>query len=223
MDHAYLDTVTLEAPGTHDATVLWMHGLGADGNDFPPIVPELALPNGHGIRFIFPHAPIIPVTLNQGMRMRAWYDIQELDLRREHDMDGLRRSSAQIQALLERERSAGIAADRILLAGFSQGGAVALHLGLRHGEALAGIVALSTYLVDDGSLENERSEANRRIPILQCHGTIDPMVPHERGMAARDRLQELGYSVDWHEYRMMHQVCLEEIEVVGAFIRGRLA
>lgn len=221
MTEDLLGRVEVEPPGTPDAAVIWLHGLGADGHDFPPIVAELRLPAGHGVRFVFPHADRIPVTINGGMVMRAWYDIRALDFEREVDEAGVKASAAKVAALVEHERERGIAPERIVLAGFSQGGAIALHLGLRYPETLAGIVALSTYFAVDG-LEHEGHPANRQTPIFQAHGTLDPMVPMQLGAAARDRLEALGYRVEWHAYPMMHQVVLEEIEALGAWLRERL-
>ena len=215
----------VEVPATEPAraTVIWLHGLGADGYDFPPIVPELGLDPALGVRFVFPHAPQIPVTINGGFVMRAWYDIFEMDLQRRHDEGGIRASAEHLTRLIQRENDNGIPAERIVVAGFSQGGAIALHTGLRHPEKLAGILALSTYLVLPDELENERSEANAATPIFQAHGTMDPMVPCERGAQGRDRLRALGYDVDWHEYPMMHQVCGEEIAAAGAWLSERLS
>ena len=217
-----LDCVELEPPGAPDACVLWLHGLGADGHDFPPIVPQLGLPTGHGVRFVFPHAPPIPVTVNGGLRMRAWYDVLTLDFERHPDEAGVRRSAQRLAHLVAREQERGIASERIVLAGFSQGGAVALHQGLRHPEPLAGILALSTYLACDCDLERERHPANFATPIFQAHGTLDPMVTLERGERARDRLRSLGYGVQWSTYPMQHQVCPEEVQAVGAWLRDRL-
>jgi phospholipase/carboxylesterase len=222
MSEALLNCVEIEPSGTHRASVLWLHGLGADGHDFEPIVPELGLDEALGIRFVFPHAPRIPVTLNGGFVMPAWYDIEEMDLKRRHDEAGIRASAAQIEALIAREKAKGIPAEKILLAGFSQGGAIAVFTGLRHAERLAGIVALSTYLVCEEKLDEERSEVNAGLPVFQAHGTLDPMVPHERGSALRERLEALGYPVQWHEYPMQHQVCLEEIQAIGRFLSERL-
>ncbi len=207
--------------GAADASVVWLHGLGADGHDFEPIVPELGLLPHHRIRFVFPHAPRIPVSLNQGMVMPAWYDITSLE-RRGTDVAGVRRSAAQVEALLAREKARGVPAGRIVLAGFSQGGAIALYAGLRHAESLAGVLALSTYLVVADDLASERSEANRTVPILQCHGSFDPMVPERAGRACADTLRELGYDVVYRTWPMQHQVCLEEIEEIGAWLRERL-
>lgn len=217
-----LECIELPPAGEADAAVIWLHGLGADGHDFPPIVPELQLPADHGIRFLFPHAPTRPVTINGGMVMRAWYDILSMDFERRADEAGVRASAEALAALIARERERGVPSERIVLAGFSQGGAIALHEGLRHPERLGGIIALSTYLACDGDLEGERTAANQDVPIFQAHGTHDPMVQHERGTAARDRLLGLGYGIEWHEYPMMHQVCLEEIQALGTWLRGRL-
>ena len=216
-----LPCVEIEPPREARAAVIWLHGLGADGHDFEPIVPELGL-GDLDIRFVFPHAPSIPVTLNGGFVMPAWYDIEEMDLRRRHDEQGIRCSSAAVEALIARERERGIPASRLLLAGFSQGGAIALFTALRHEETLAGVIALSTYLVCEESLPTERTAANQRTPVFQAHGTLDPMVPCDRGRAARDRLQALGYDIVWHEYPMQHQVCLEEIHDLGQWMRQQL-
>jgi phospholipase/carboxylesterase len=216
-----LERVVVDPPGPPDASVVWLHGLGADGHDFPPIVAELGLPPDHGVRFVFPHAPQIPVTINGGMVMRAWYDILTLDLERRADEAGVQRSAAQAADLIAHERAQGIESERILLAGFSQGGAIALHQGLRHPEPLGGIIATSTYLPVEVR-EADLSPTARTTPVFQAHGSMDPMVEIARGRAAHDRLIELGLGVEWHEYPMMHQVCLEEIEALGAWMRGRL-
>ena len=220
-DEPLLPCVEIEPPAPADAAVIWLHGLGADGHDFEPIVPHLGLGRSHGIRFVFPHAPSIPVTLNLGMVMPAWYDISRLDAMR-HDEAGLRRSAARVQRLIEREVERGIDTRRIVLAGFSQGGAVALHLGTRLDRPLAGILALSTYMLVREKLATEASEANAATPILMAHGTHDPMVPVGWGEAARDQLQAASYDVTWRTWPMQHEVCLEEIEVVGAWLRERL-
>jgi phospholipase/carboxylesterase len=220
---ALLSAVELEPEGPADHAVIWLHGLGADGHDFPPIVPELRLDPALAVRWVFPHAPAIPVTLNGGMVMPAWYDIRGMDLRTRHDEPGIRLSAERITALIERENERGIPCERITLAGFSQGGAIAAHVALRHPKRLAGLVCLSTYLVLPDTLPAERSPANRGLPIFQAHGTLDPMVTFDRGLAARERLRELGHSVDWHEYPMEHQVCLEEIRDLGRWLGARLA
>lgn len=218
-----LPCVEIEPRGKARASVVWLHGLGADGEDFVPIVPELGVPQELGVRFVFPNAPSIPVGINGGMVMPAWYDISEVDLRRRHDEVGIRRSAAQIDALLARERERGIPSERIVLAGFSQGGAMALFTGLRHPQRLAGIVAMSTYLVCEESLDAERSAANRATKVLQAHGTHDGIVVLARGLAARDALQRRGYAVDYREYPMQHEVCWDEIVAVGDFLRSVLA
>jgi phospholipase/carboxylesterase len=196
--------------------------LGADGHDFEPIVPELGLAADLGARFVFPHAPSMPVTLNGGMVMPAWYDIGDPDLGRRVDLDGVRRSAEHIRDLLKREQARGIPPERIVLAGFSQGGAIALYLGLRYPQRLAGILALSTYLVAADTLEGERAEANRDTPVFLGHGTYDPLVPESAGRSAAERLKSLGQPVAWTTYPMQHQVCLEEIRDVGAWLTGRL-
>lgn len=192
-------------------SVIWLHGLGADGHDFAPIVPELVAPQWPALRFVFPHAPVRPVTINGGMPMRAWYDIADFDLHARQDEAGMRASVAAAEALIARENARGVPDERIVLAGFSQGGAIALAAGLRHGRRLAGIVALSTYLVLGDSLETERSAANAATPIFQAHGTLDPVVAPPRGEAAHERLAALGYAVERHTYPMAHAVCAEEI------------
>ncbi|MDE2085837.1 MAG: alpha/beta hydrolase fold domain-containing protein [Xanthomonadaceae bacterium] len=199
-------------------SVIWLHGLGADGHDFAPIVPELVAADWPALRFVFPHAPVRPVTVNGGMPMRAWYDIVGFDLVARQDEAGIRASMAAVEALIARENERGVPDERIVLAGFSQGGAIALSAGLRHAKRLAGIVALSTYLPIADTLAAERSAANADVPIFQAHGTFDPVVIPPRGSDSRDLLQRLGYRVDWHSYPMAHAVCAEEI----ADLRGWL-
>ena len=194
---ALLPCVEIEPSTPARASVIWLHGLGADGHDFEPIVPELRLPESLGVRFLLPHAPSIPVTINGGMRMPAWYDIRDLDLRTRHDPVGIARSQAQVQALIAREVERGIDPRRIALVGFSQGGAIALHTALRHPERLACAIGLSTYLVLADTLAAEASSANRDLPILMVHGSEDPMVTHDRAVASRDRLVELGWTLDF--------------------------
>lgn len=214
-----LESVVLEPGGSADAAVIWLHGLGASGFDFPPIVQEFDLPEDHGIRFVFPHAPQIPVTVNGGMVMPAWYDILAMDFDRRVDEEGVRASAGHLARLIEREQERGIPSERIVLAGFSQGGAIALHQGLRHPDPLAGLVLLSTYIAADCDLDEERSKANQAIPIFQAHGTQDPMVTPEMGRKAKTRLEGLGYKVQWEEYPMEHQVVAEEISALGAWLR----
>lgn len=215
---ATLDAIEIETGPAPDAAVLWLHGLGADGHDFEPLVPELRLPRELRVRFVFPHAPVRPVTLNMGMSMRAWYDIFQLGGGREDDA-GIRASQGLVQALIARERGRGVTAGRIVLAGFSQGGAIALHTGLRHPERLAGILALSTYLPLAATLAAEASVANRDVPLLMAHGRFDDVIPLERARQSRLALEALGAKVEWREYPMPHSVCPEEIAHIAAWLR----
>ncbi|MCL4799985.1 MAG: alpha/beta hydrolase [Burkholderiales bacterium] len=217
-----LDAIEIETGPGPQASVIWLHGLGADGSDFEPVVGELALP-ARPIRFVFPHAPMRPVTINGGMVMRAWYDILGNDVARREDAAGVRESQREVEALIARERERGAAAEHIVLAGFSQGGAIALQTALRHPERLAGVVALSTYVPIADSLAAEAHAANRATPIFMAHGVHDPIVPAALGRRSRDLLASLGYTVEWHEYAMPHAVCAEEIDHVGAWLRGVLA
>jgi phospholipase/carboxylesterase len=209
-------------PERADAAVVWMHGLGADGHDFEPIVPSLGLRPDQAVRFVFPHADPRPVTINAGMVMRAWYDIRELG-GRDEDEPGILASQEQIHGLVRRERDRGVPSERIVLAGFSQGGAMALHAGLRFPERLAGIVGLSCYLVRSDTLEREAAEANRGVPILMAHGSFDPLVPLSAGEASRDALEAAGYTVDFRTYPMEHALHPDEIDAIGAFLREVLA
>ena len=215
------DAVVLAPATPASASVIWLHGLGADGHDFVPIVPELKLPPSPGVRFVFPHARVRPVTLNMGMRMRAWYDIKTLTAEGRADEEGLRESVARVAGLIASERALGIRSECIVIAGFSQGGAVALHTALRHPEPLAGVLALSCYLPLQATLAAEWSAAGKSVPILMCHGQLDPVLPLALGVAARDFLRAAGYRVDWKEYPMQHQVCLPEIQDVAAWLRAR--
>ncbi|KZC41423.1 MULTISPECIES: alpha/beta hydrolase [Rhodanobacter] len=217
-----LPTVEHETGPSPRYSVIWLHGLGADGNDFAPIVPELVDPAWPALRFVFPHAPVRPVTINNGMSMRAWYDIIGFDAHARQDEAGIRVSIAAVEALIEREHERGVPSGRIFLAGFSQGGAIALAAGLRHAEKLAGIVALSTYLPIASALAAERSAANAATPIFWGHGTADPVVVLPRGSASRDALLALGYAVDWHTYPMAHAVCAEEIDDLRRWLGQRL-
>jgi phospholipase/carboxylesterase len=221
MPSRLLPSIELETGAHPDASVIWLHGLGADGNDFVPIVEEMTLPDTLRIRFVFPHAPVRSVTLNNGVAMRAWYDIYAADLATRADMAGVRQSQGQVETLIAREKARGIAARRIVVAGFSQGGAIALYTALRHPERLAGVVALSTYLVQPEALALERSAANRDVPIFMAHGTQDPMVRPEWGDASRRSLAAAGYPVEWHTYPMPHAVVWEEIVAITAFL-GRV-
>jgi phospholipase/carboxylesterase len=213
-----LQHIELATGDKPQAAVIWMHGLGADGWDFVPVVRELPLPEEMAVRFIFPHAPVRPVTINNGFQMRAWYDISQPDISRVPDEGGIRESQASVEALVARERERGIASERIILAGFSQGGAIALQAGLRHARKLGGIVALSTYLPLETSLDAEASPANQATPIFMAHGTQDPIIALQLAERSRDTLQRRGYQVEWHTYPMPHAVCAEEIEALGGFL-----
>ena len=213
-----MDVIEAESGNNPGATILILHGLGADGNDFVPIAQELDLQEVGPVRFLFPHAPVMPVTINGGYRMRAWYDIIGFDADAPQDEAGLRRSQGIVEALLQRENERGIPSHRIVVAGFSQGCAMALLAGLRHGERLAGIVGLSGYLPLAPTTETERSAANRDTPIFLAHGTQDEVVALDRAEASRDALQALGHPIEWHEYPMGHSVSPLEIEELNAFL-----
>ena len=215
-----IETQTGEHPV---ATILIMHGLGADGRDFLPIAEQLDLSSVGPVRFVFPSAPVMPVTINGGYQMPAWYDILGADLVQREDEKGLRQSQAAIDALIEREKSRGIAANRIVVAGFSQGCALALMTGLRHRERLAGVMGLSGYLPLAATLAKERSPASQGMPIFMAHGKHDGVIPISRAAASRDVLTGLGYAVDWHEYAMEHSVCLEEIGDMTGWLKRVLA
>lgn len=214
-----LPSVELETARPATASVVWLHGLGADGHDFEPIVPELDLPDALAVRFVFPHAPMLPVTINGGAVMRAWYDVYALEGVRREDEAGVRASQRLVEELIAREKSRGVPASRIVLAGFSQGGAIALQTGLRHGERLAGIMALSTYLPIASTLAAEASAANRAVAIFMAHGTYDPLIPIERAAISRRQLEAAGYAVEWHEYPMEHAVCAPEIADISAWLQ----
>ena len=218
-----LDCITLEPPSPATACVIWMHGLGADGNDFVPIVPELGLPRNHGVRFVFPNAPSMAVTINGGYVMPAWYDIASAEIDKRADEAGVRRSQVAVTEVIAEQRGKGITSERIVLAGFSQGGVIALQTGLRHSEKLGGIMALSTYLACAESLGSEASSVNRNIPILMVHGSIDPVIPITLAKLSKARLETHGYKIEWHEYGMPHSVCAEEVSVIGAFLKRALA
>ena len=204
------------------AAVIWLHGLGADGHDFEPVVPQLMWPGAPDIRFVFPHAPVRPVTLNNGMAMRAWYDIVSLTGNRDQDQKGIADSVNDTAALVRRERERGVDADQIVVAGFSQGGAIALQLAVRYPEKLAGLIALSTYMLLDHRLENDRHEANKDLPVFVGHGRSDPMVPFMLGEQLAERMRNLGHPVEWHSYPMLHAVCPEEITDLSAWLRTTL-
>jgi phospholipase/carboxylesterase len=212
-----LETIEVETGAKPGAAVIWLHGLGADGRDFEPIVPELRLPASKPVRFIFPHAPQRPVTINMGMRMRAWYDILQLAGGAE-DEAGMRESQELLVGLIQAQERKGIPPGKIVLAGFSQGGAIVLQTALRHPQRLAGVMALSTYLPLKGKLTKERTAANGDLPIFMAHGQYDNMIGIDRAMQSRDALLALGYPVEWHEYPMPHSVCPEEIADMAAFL-----
>lgn len=219
----HLETIQIETAPNPTAAIIWMHGLGADGHDFVPIVRELNLAGCPPIRFVFPHAPMMPVTINNGFIMRAWYDIVGPDIGQREDETGLRKSQAMIEHLIEQEKARGIPADRIVLAGFSQGCAMTLQTGLRYPEKLAGLLCLSGYLPLHTTVEAERHAANRNTPIFLAHGRGDPIVPILRAEQSRDILKSLDYPVEWHEYMMPHSVCGEEIDDIGVWLKRVLA
>ncbi|HEX6136484.1 MAG TPA: dienelactone hydrolase family protein [Casimicrobiaceae bacterium] len=223
MNASLLPAIEIETAPDPDAAVIWMHGLGDDGRGWSDVVPALALPRQLAVRFIFPHAPVMAVTINNGMQMRAWYDIRQANVNERADVEGVRRSQAHVEALLAREAARGIAASRTLLAGFSQGGAIALHAGLRFEARLAGVVALSTYLVAPDRIAAEASAANRGVPIFMAHGTHDPVIQFAWAEHSRDVLRAAGWQVEWHAYPMEHSAVIEEIAAAGAFITRLLA
>lgn len=209
------------APNPRHA-VIWLHGLGADGNDFLPIVPELVDPKWPPLRFVFPHAPVRPITINGGMPMRAWYDISGMEIAQRQDEAGIRASIGLLEELIAREVERGIAHENIFLAGFSQGGAIVLAGGIRHAQRLGGIVALSTYLPMAEKTDAEASAANRAAPIFMAHGMLDPTISHALGEMSREYLKQRGYAIDWHAYPMAHQVCMEEIADLRTWLGSRL-
>ena len=218
-----LPAIEIETGAKPNAAVIWLHGLGDDGRGWSEIVPALNMPATPAVRFIFPHAPVMPVTINNGYPMRAWYDIRENDFNQRADIAGVKRSQTQVELLVAREKARGIAARRIVLAGFSQGGAIALYAGLRHAERLAAIVALSTYVIAPVTLALEASAANRDIPIFMAHGTQDPVIQFRWAEASRQVLVAAGYNVEWHAYPMPHSAMPEEIDAISAFLTRVLA
>jgi phospholipase/carboxylesterase len=225
MSQQLLETIDHETGAKPQASVIWMHGLGADGNDFVPVVQELDLSGAPDIRFVFPHAPMQAVSINNGYVMRAWYDIKWGDLEgrsKQADEKGVRASQAAIGQLIEREVATGIATEKIVLAGFSQGGAIALQTGLRYPKKLAGVMALSTYLPLAESFDKEASPENRRTPVFMAHGTQDGVVPYAMGVRSRDVLVQHGYDVRWREYPMQHSLSIEEIYEIAAWLKGVL-
>lgn len=219
MDNSMPETIQIETGPNPTVSVIWLHGLGADGNDFVPIVRELDLSGCPSIRFVFPHAPTMPVTINNGYVMRAWYDILGTDITQREDETGLRKSQLLIEQLIAREKARGIPADRIILAGFSQGCAMTLQTGLRHPEKLAGLLCLSGYLPLHTVVSTERHAANHDTPIFLAHGRGDPVIPIDRAEKSRDILKAFGYKVEWHEYMMPHSVCEEEISDTSAWLK----
>ena len=215
-----LSTVEIQPTANHQYSIIWLHGLGADGHDFEDVAHELHLKAESHIRFIFPNAPIQPVTVNGGMKMRSWYDILAIQLEREVDTNGIYQSASLIEQLIEREKNNGIAPENILLAGFSQGGVIALHLGLRYPQKLAGIIGLSSYLPTLDKLNSEAASANKTTPIFIGHGILDSVVDVEAGKAVFNQLQAQGYAILWHDYVMEHSVCVEEIDHLASFING---
>ncbi len=211
--HESVEVVTGDNP---TGSIIWLHGLGADGHDFEPIVPELRLPAGVPLRFVFPHAPVQPVTINGGMAMRSWYDILSFDSEGRADRDGVLKSSAILEGLIAREIERGIAADKIVIAGFSQGGAVAIHTALQTEHNIAGLMALSTYMALPDDAKNALSRKD--LPIFMAHGSLDPVLQMAWGRASADKLIEAGYNVEWREYPMAHAVCPQEIADIGVWL-----
>lgn len=214
-----LEAVEIETGRNPTGTVIWLHGLGADGHDFAPIVPQLVAPEERPLRFVFPHAPVRPVTINGGMSMRAWYDILGFGRGVPHDEVGIRAADAEVGALIRRENQRGIPSSHIVLGGFSQGGAISLFSGPRYPEKLAGIMGLSCYLLLEDLLPAERTRVNYQTPIFLAHGTQDPVVEVRRGTEARQLLEAAGYPVEWHAYPMPHSVCPQEIIDIAAWLR----
>jgi phospholipase/carboxylesterase len=217
-----LAAVEINPAGPATACIIWLHGLGADGHDFEPLIPQLDIVDTVGVRVVLPHAPQRAITINGGMRMPAWYDIQSTDFRHGEDNAGIETSAEQLRALIRREIDSGIPARRIVLAGFSQGGAIVLHTGLRYPQSLAGILALSTYLPLADTLATQASAANRAVPVMLAHGTQDPVVPLMLALQSRDRLAALGYPVDWRSYDMPHAVCPEEVTDIQSWLQRQL-
>ena len=213
-----LEAVIIEPKATHKASVIWLHGLGADGHDFESIVPELDLPDDLGVRFIFPNAPKRPVTINGGVSMRAWYDVKSPNFHEREDSESIIGSSVLINKYINSEIGAGIESNKIILAGFSQGGVMTLHAGLRFPKPLGGLLALSCYLALPDQLKDE-AIAEKSMPIMMAHGISDPVIPFEQGRASAEILKNHGCSIEWHEYVMQHSVCLEEINAIGVWMK----
>lgn len=213
-----MDAIVIEPPNSVTASIIWLHGLGASGHDFEPLIPELPTSLTQQTRFIFPHAPNRPISVNMGMVMPGWYDVVALDLTSDQDEAGIRDSEKLVQTYLQQEEDKGIAAERIVLAGFSQGGAIALHVGLRYPHKLAGIIALSTYLPLGHTLQEERHPANQSTPIFYGHGRYDAIIPLHQGQESHQYLSSLDYQVDWRDYLMEHSVCQQEITDIGDWL-----
>lgn len=218
-----LPSIEIETAPNPRHAVIWLHGLGADGHDFEPIVPELVDRSWPPLRFVFPHAPVRPITINGGMAMRAWYDISGLEIAQRQDEAGIRASVRLLGELIERELARGVAAKDILIAGFSQGGAIVLAGGVRYPQRLGGIIALSTYLPMAEKTDVEATPVNRDVPIFMAHGLLDPTISHALGEMSRDYLAQRGYAIDWHAYPMAHAVCAEEIADLRRWMAARLA
>ncbi|WP_192886142.1 alpha/beta hydrolase [Xanthomonas campestris] len=216
-----LDVIERETGPNPQWAVIWLHGLGADGSDFAPMVPELVRPQWPALRFVFPHAPIRPITINNGVRMRGWYDIVGMDFAQRADKVGIAESVAQIEALIANEQARGIAPERILLAGFSQGGAVTLAVGLQRRVPLAGLIAMSTYLPDPAAAASQLQLGALAQPLFMAHGSADPVVPYRAGEQSAQALQALGFTLEWHSYPMGHQVCVEEIDALRDWMQAR--
>lgn len=220
MEQAQLNTIEISTGANPAWTLIFLHGLGADGHDFAPLPGEMDLPEA--VRFVFPHAPVTPVTINGGLSMPAWYDVLTLDWNGPEDGAGVRSSARELQGLIRRETERGIPSSRVFIGGFSQGGSVALFTGPRHSEPLAGIVALSTWMPQPATLAEENSASNRSLPVFMAHGTHDPTVPMMFGARSRDQLRDQGHEVDWHTYPLEHAVCAQEIADLNDWLAARL-
>ncbi|WDT86286.1 alpha/beta hydrolase [Alteromonas sp. 009811495] len=223
MTQQLLPCVEINPATTPDACVIWLHGLGDSGHGFAPIVPELRLPDSMAVKFIFPHAPERPITINNGMRMRAWYDIKSLDFNSRADLTGVKESADQVEQLIQAQIDSGIPANRIVLAGFSQGGVIALHLAPRFSQQFAGVLALSTYMCEPSLLASEATDTNRATPIMMAHGDQDEVVPVFMGNAAFKTLSDNGFNATWQTYTMQHNVCMQELNDISAWLQKVLA
>ncbi|WP_333971182.1 alpha/beta hydrolase [Alteromonas mediterranea] len=222
MTQQLLPCVEINPSTAPDACVIWLHGLGDSGHGFAPIVPELKLPDSMAVKFLFPHAPERPITINGGMRMRAWYDIKSLDFESRADLEGVKESAEQVEQLIKAQIESGIKAERIVLAGFSQGGVIALHLAPRFSQKLAGVMALSTYMCEPALLSSEALDVNRETPIMMAHGEQDEVIPVFMGNAAFKTLNECGFKATWQTYTMQHNVCMQELNDISAWLQKLL-